>query len=270
MNSDKRLVSELFPRASRYNPEWVLAGVSGASNPLWITEWLTTAMELNPGMKVLDLGCGRAVSSIFLRREFGVQVWAVDLWFSASENMTRIQDAGLEGGVFPVHANARCLPFAPNFFDAVVCVDCFPYFGTDDLYLNYLAGFVKPGGTIGTAGAGLMREIEGSVPEHLRVWWTQDLWCLHSPSWWRWHWERTGIMKIEVADALTDGWKFWLDWLRVIAPENEDEIKTVEADQGSYLGYTRLVGRRNDVKLSEQIVSVPSHYVKKPLFRIEE
>ena len=77
-------------------------------------------------------------------------------------------------------------------------------------------------------------------------------------------------MKIEVADALTDGWKFWLDWLRVIAPENEDEIKTVEADQGSYLGYTRLVGRRNDVKLSEQIVSVPSHYGKKPLFRIEE
>jgi hypothetical protein len=104
MNSDKRLVSELFPRASRYNPEWVLAGVSGASNPLWITEWLTTAMELNPGMKVLDLGCGRAVSSIFLRREFGVQVWVVDLWFSASENMTRIQDAGLE---------AACSRFTP-------------------------------------------------------------------------------------------------------------------------------------------------------------
>jgi cyclopropane fatty-acyl-phospholipid synthase-like methyltransferase len=270
MNSDKRLISERFPCASKYNPEWVLASASGASNALWITEWLTTAMELNPGMKVLDLGCGRAMSSIFLRREFGVQVWAVDLWFSASENMARIRDAGVEGGVFPLHADARCLPFAPNFFDAVVCVDCFPYFGTDDLYLNYLAGFVKPEGMIATAGAGLMREIEGSVPEHLRVWWTQDLWCLHSPNWWRWHWERTGIMKIEVADAMTDGWKFWLDWLRVIAPENEAEIKTVEADQGSYLGYTRLVGRRNDVQLAQQIVSVPSHYMKKPLFRIEE
>jgi hypothetical protein len=33
---------------------------------------------------VLDLGCGRASSSIFLRREFGVQVWAADLWFSAA------------------------------------------------------------------------------------------------------------------------------------------------------------------------------------------
>jgi cyclopropane fatty-acyl-phospholipid synthase-like methyltransferase len=202
MKSDKRLISERFPRASKYNPEWALASASGASNALWITEWLTTAMELNPGMKILDLGCGRAMSSIFLRREFGVQVWAVDLWFSASENMMRIRDAGVEDGVFPLHADARCLPFAPNFFDAVVCVDCFPYFGTDDLYLNYLAGFVKPGGMIATAGAGLMREIEGSVPEHLRAWWTQDLWCLHSANWWRRHWERTGIRRPFQAKAL--------------------------------------------------------------------
>jgi cyclopropane fatty-acyl-phospholipid synthase-like methyltransferase len=37
-------------------------------------------------MRVLDLGCGRAATSIFLRREFGVQVWATDLWTNASEN----------------------------------------------------------------------------------------------------------------------------------------------------------------------------------------
>jgi methylmalonyl-CoA mutase C-terminal domain/subunit len=47
-------------------------------------------------MRVLDIGCGRAVSSIFLRREFGVQVWATDLWFTASENQQRIRDAGME------------------------------------------------------------------------------------------------------------------------------------------------------------------------------
>ena len=113
-------------------------------------------------MRVLDLGCGRAASSIFLRREFGVQVWATDLWFSASENIQRIRDAGVEDGVFPIHADARSLPFAAEFFDAIVCIDSFIYYGTDDLYLNYLARFVKPGGPVGIAGAGLMREIEGS------------------------------------------------------------------------------------------------------------
>ena len=69
---DERLISDRFPRASGYHPEWVLAAVSGGANPLWLTEWLAEALELRPGMRVLDLGCGRALSSIFLRREFGV------------------------------------------------------------------------------------------------------------------------------------------------------------------------------------------------------
>ena len=271
MTSDKRLVSERFPRASQYHPEWVMAGVSGGANSLWMIEWLTTALDLRPGMRVLDLGCGRASSSIFLRREFGVQVWATDLWFSVSENIQRIRDAGVEDGVFPIHADARSLPFAAEFFDAIVSIDSFIYYGTDDLYLNYLARFVKPGGPVGIAGAGLVREIEGSFPEHLREWWTQDLWCLHSAAWWRRHWERTGIMDIELADTMPDGWQRWLDWHRAVAPDNEAEIKALEADRGSYLGYVRLVGRRQgQTQLEDQIVSVPTQYTRKPLLRSEE
>ena len=34
MTSDKRLISDRFPRASGYHPDWVLAGVSGGANPL--------------------------------------------------------------------------------------------------------------------------------------------------------------------------------------------------------------------------------------------
>ncbi len=113
--SDDRFRSPRFPRSSQYHPEWVIAHASnGGANSLWLTEWLTTTMDLRPGMRVLDLGCGRATSSIFLRLEFGVQVCATDLWFSASENNQRIQDAGVADGVFPIHANARSLPFADN------------------------------------------------------------------------------------------------------------------------------------------------------------
>lgn len=268
MTLDKPPFPERFPRSAKYNPEWLLASISGAANPLWMSEWLTSATNLQPGMRVLDLGCGRAMSSIFLRQEFGVQVWATDLWFSASENLQRIRDAGVEDGVFPIHADARSLPFAAEFFDVIVCIDCFPYFGTDDLYLNYLARFVKPGGLVGMAGAGLMREIEGDIPEHLREWWTQDLWGLHSADWWRHHWKRTGIVDIEVSDTMPDGCQVWLDWHRVIAPDNQTEIQALEADQGRYLGYTRLVGRRRDgVALADQIASLPTQYTKKPLLR---
>jgi SAM-dependent methyltransferase len=269
MSVDERLISDRFPRASGYHPEWVLAGVSGAANPLWMTEWLAEALDLRPGMRVLDLGCGRAMSSIFLRREFGVQVWATDLWFNASENFQRIRDAEVADGVFPIHADARSLPFAREFFDAVVSIDSFIYYGTDDLYLNYLARFVKPGGPVGIAGAGLISEMDDPIPTHLREWWAQDLpFCLHSAAWWRRHWGRTGILDVEVADTLSDGWRFWLDWLRLVAPDNATEIRALGADSGRHLGYVRVVGRRRaEAPLYDPVVSIPAQYVKKPLLR---
>jgi SAM-dependent methyltransferase len=261
MPADPRLWSEQFPLASKYHPDWIVASVSGGAHPLWLAEWLTSALDLRPGMRVLDLSCGRAMSSIFLHREFGVQVWATDLWFSAAENHQRIRDAGCAAGVFPIHADARALPFARDYFDAIVCIDGYPYFGTDHFYLNYLAHFVKPDGPIAIAGAGLMREIEGDLPEHLRAWWTPDLWCLHSAQWWRRHWERSGIVTIDLADTMPDGWQRWLDWHHVVAPDNAPEIHALQADQGETLGYLRVIARRRpDAQLADPIVSIPMQY----------
>ena len=265
---DIRFLSERFPRSSAYHPDWILASVSGGANSLRLTEWLTEKLELRAGMRVLDLGCGRAASAIFLTHEFGVQVWATDLWFDPAENLQRIRDAGAEKDVFPIQADARALPFEKEFFDAVVSIDSFVYYGTDDHYLNYLARFVKPGGAIGIAGAGLMQEIEGAVPGHLTKWWEPGIWCLHSAEWWKRHWERTGIVTVEVADAMPEGWKEWLEWQRAICPDNITEIEAVEADMGRYLGYVRVIGRRRgDAKMDEPIVSMPFQYTRAPLLR---
>lgn len=262
------MTDERFPRSARYHPEWIAAGVSGGANPLWLTEWLGDALSLTPGMRVLDLGCGRAMSSIFLHREYGVQVWATDLWFDASENLQRIRDAGVDAGVFPIHADARALPFATEFFDAIVSIDAMPYFGTDETFLGYLARFVKPGGTIAYAGAGLVQEFEGDVPEHLREWWEPPMWSLHAPAWWRCHWERTGIVNVERADTMPDGWQSWLAWHRTIAPDNHVEIAAIAADGGRYMGYGRVVARRLlDAHLDAPIVSVPTTYITAPLLR---
>ena len=270
MTPDDPLLNNRFPRASVYHPDWVIASASGGANSLWLTEWLASELELQSGMNVLDLGCGRAASSIFLAREFDVRVWATDLWFSASDNLRRIFDAGLGKNVYPIHADARSLPFAMDFFDAIVSIDSFPYYGTDDHYLNYLARFVKPGGMVAIAGAGLMHEIEGALPDHLQSWWTGEpaMWCLHSPAWWRRHWERTGIVDVELADTMPEGWKRWIEWHKVVAPDNQIEIRALELDRGRCLGYLRIVARRrSDVRLEDPIVSVPSKYEQKPLLR---
>ena len=264
---DKRFINQQFPRSSAYHPEWVLAGVSGGANPLWMTEWLAESMQLKPGMRVLDLGCGRALSSIFLHREFGVQVWATDLWFNVTENYQRIRDANAADGVFPIYADARSLPFAAEFFDAIVSIDSFIYYGTDDRYLNYVAGLLKPGGKIGIVGAGLVREFEGRLPDHLREWWTPGLWCFHSADWWRNHWARTGLIEVSSADTMSDGWQLWLDWHKAVAPDNVTEIQALEADRGNHLGYVRVVGTRTDLPVEEPIESIPPQYTKRTMLR---
>lgn len=242
MSSDSWLASR-FPRSSRYSFAWQAENSFGG-NPIWLAEWLCEALPLEPGMRVLDLGCGRAKSSVFLAQEFGVQVTAVDLLITATENWQRIRHAGLADKILPLQGDARALPFAADYFDAIVSLDAYFYFGADDLYLNYLANFLRPGGWLGIAGAGLMQEITGDVPEHLQPNWDQGNWCLHSAPWWRRLWERTGIVEVTTSDSMPDGWQVWLAWHRRAHPDNRVEIESLEFDAGRYLGYTRTVAQR--------------------------
>ncbi len=259
MNIDKERMAELLKNdryllSAKYDPEWVLQGWMGP-NVLWLTEWLCEKMEFKQGMRVLDMGCGKALSSVFLAREFGVEVWANDLWIPAAENWQRIKEAGLEKRVFPIHAEAHALPYAEEFFDAIVSLDSYQYYGTDDLYLGYFRKFVKPGGQIGIVVPGLMQDFDGPVPEHLMrkrsdggVFWQPDCWCFHTAAWWRRHWEKTGLVDVAVADVQPDGWRDWLQYEKacneagtLLFPSEEE---TLEVDGGEYLGFVRLVARR--------------------------
>jgi SAM-dependent methyltransferase len=243
------LENEQFPRSNRYALQWTIENQMGM-NPLWLTEWVCEELALQPEMRVLDLGCGKGLSSIFLAREYGVQVWAVDLWIKPTENFERICQAGFERLVYPIQADARSLPFAEAYFDLVLCTDAYIYFGTDDLYLDYMHHFLKPGGWIGISVPGFMRELEGQLPEHILPFWAQECWTWHTIDWWRWHWERTGLVDVKCVDTLPQGWALWLKWKQArqaagdASPSLDSDIQVLEADQGRYMGFIRLVAQR--------------------------
>lgn len=224
-----------FPRSSTYDPAWIVENEMGP-NALWLTEWLCEAMDLRPGMRMLDLGCGKALSSIFLAREFGAQVWATDLWISPTENAERIRAADLEDRVFPIHADARNLPFADGFFDAIVSIDAFEYFGTDALYLPSLIQHLNPGRQIGIVNAGVRREFD-ALPEE----WPSDFCTFHTPEWWRRHWSVSRCVEVEAADHMPGGRELWLRWNRAIG-DVDDAYLTSAA--GEDLGFNRVVARR--------------------------
>ena len=185
--------------------------------------------------------------------------------------MERIRDAGVEDGVFPIHADARSLPFAAGFFDAIVSIDSFFYYGTDDLYLNYLARFVKPGGPIGIAGAGLMQEIDGAVPDHLRDWWTPGLSgaSIRRPggagignaraSW-------TSNWPTPCPTAGNSGWTGTEPSLPTTQQKSRRSRPIADATSATFASSAAADG---DAQLGEHIVSVPTEYARKPLLRGE-
>src|SRR5438128_50823 len=116
-NAAEKAQKVFFPLSDQYDKNWIKRNSLG-ENVLFNLESLAEVMEFKEGMRVLDLGCGRAVSAIFLAKEFGVQVWAVDHYVPSNENYKRIKEMECENLVFPLKLNARELPFATEFFDA--------------------------------------------------------------------------------------------------------------------------------------------------------
>ena len=79
-------------------PECIRENCMGP-NPLPMLEELLSAAPLPPGARVLDLGCGRGITSMYLAKAWGAQVFALDLWIQPGENYARIREMGLEASV---------------------------------------------------------------------------------------------------------------------------------------------------------------------------
>lgn len=241
-----RLKLDHYPRSQGYDPAWVVDNNMGP-NPLWLMESLTNVLVPEGRERVLDLGAGKALTSIFLAKEFDADVVAADLWVDPTENQRRVLEAGVERSVLPLRVEAHDMPFADESFDTILSVDAFHYFGTDDLYLSSCVRLLRPGGRIGIVVPGLVDELE-VVPVHLRPYWSPDIWSFHSPGWWRRHWERSGLVEIERADLLPNGWAEWRLWLEVCleigADTDPSEVGLVREDAGRNLGFTRIVARK--------------------------
>lgn len=206
-----------YPRVEKYDGSWI-AEHWMRPHPLWLLEKLCEHLDLKPGMKVLDMGCGKGLTSVFLAREFGVTVFANDLWISPTENLRRFEAAGVTDRVFPIHAEAHALPYAEGFFDAAISIDSYQYFGADELYFPCtFSKLVRPGGQLGIVVPGLTREFDKGYPETLKELWAGELFSFHSSMWWRRLWEKTGLAEITACYDMADPkeiWRPWATWSR--------------------------------------------------------
>jgi len=239
---------ERYPLTSRYDPRWVIALEMGP-HPLWQLEDILPALAIEPGSRVLDLGCGRGATSVFLVRECGVAVTACDLWVSVEELADVFRRAGVERSVTAVNADVRRLPFADDEFDAIVSIDAFEYFGTDVHLLPALLRVLKSGGAIGMTTPGLEPDpYEADVPDAVWSLWGHEVAAWHTPAWWRRHWELSGLLDRIEAAWLPDGRENWIRWAKAVqsacGKREEGVLELLASETGAQMGFVSVTARK--------------------------
>jgi cyclopropane-fatty-acyl-phospholipid synthase len=110
---------------------------------------VATKLDLKPGMRVLDVGCGWGSFAIHVARHYGVHVTGVTLSPPQAELARRkVAEAGLDDEVDIRVADYRQLP--PSSFDAIASIGMAEHVGDSqiDVYARSLFDLLRPGGLV--------------------------------------------------------------------------------------------------------------------------
>ncbi len=230
-----------FDVTGKYDKTFIQENMMGP-NSIIILEELTGKIPLKKGMRVLDLGCGNGLTSIFLAKEYGVKVFALDLWISATDNYSRFRELGLEDLIVPIHADAHSMPFSDKYFDVVISVDAYHYFGNNDTFFNEkIQPLLKSNGIFAAAFPGMKYEVHDNVPDEMNRYWNEEALSMwHSAEWWRPKFQKNlNNLKIWEMTCFKQAWD---DWLSTDNPYAKEDRKMIRADNGRYMNIIGVTG----------------------------
>lgn len=216
-------------------------------NPIKITEELMENCLIKKGGTVCDLGSGQGITSIFLAKEYGYKVYAADLWSEPCENRKFFEEEGLtEEQIVPVKTDATDMPFEKEYFDGVVSVDSYNYFGRDESYLDEkLLPYIKKGGYLYVAVTGMVKDLHDDLPEELLLSWTpEQLEYMRSADYWKGIFEKSKDSELIELRLMECNDEAWEDWLK---QENEyavNDRKSMEKGAGKYFCCIKAVIRK--------------------------
>ena len=235
-----------YPKSEKYMGNDYMKYIMGP-NPLKLCEELLAEHRIPAGARVMDLGSGEGLTSAFLAKEYGFTVYAADLWSEPESHYPLFEQFGLSREqCIPVKADANDLPFEREFFDSVVCVDSYNYFGRDPAYLDEkLLPFVKSGGWIYAAVTGMKQDCHDNIPEVLlRSWNAEQLDYIHDAQWWRNMVSQSRDCEVVSVHEMQSNAEVWADWLR---QDNEYAVGDRAAmDHGGldYMNFVAIVLRK--------------------------
>ena len=239
--------SQSFPKASSFDTALVRSKIMGP-NPLKLCEELLCDASIPCGARVCDLGSGTGITSALLAREYGFDTYAVDLWSDPVENRAFFDSLGIpRNTIRPVKADAsQGLPFEHDYFDAVVSIDSYNYYGRDPHYLGErLLPYVKQGGMLYLSIPGMVRDCHENLPDCLLTSWTpEQLDYMHDIAWWRAMIEPTADVEIVSMRPMLCTDEAWGDWLACDNEYAAGDRAAVEAGALEHLNTIAIVLRK--------------------------
>lgn len=212
----RRIDRSRYPEVDSYSWDDVYGhGDAMAPGGLYLAAKMAASLDLKTGDTVLDLACGRGDTSIYLVREFGARVLAVDLRISATTLGDKFRAHGCHDQIVPVQLDAnRDLPFAEDWFDAIFCMQAFHSFGGSVEFVRYLLLHLREGGRLCIGGSCFSDECSPeALPDVYRQSddWDTEYSRYHSPPWWRELFKRCELVDVLECNELEDGLVMWED-----------------------------------------------------------
>ena len=186
---------------------------------LYLATHMLRTLRLKPHDLVLDLGCGKGATSVFMAKHYGIRVVALDLWTSAEYLNETFHAQGVAEHTCAIQMDAtEPLPFPENHFNAMFCMNSFNFYGGSVAYLKHLLRYLKPGGQLCIGSEVLSaeftdRQMENpphvyafKLPppnEHVDVF-HDDFVKQHTPNWWRDLFQSSGLLTVEHCRELED------------------------------------------------------------------
>lgn len=233
-----------YPKSNKYVNYY--AKIMGP-NPLKLLEELMGGVNIKEGSVVGDLGSGEGLTSIFLAKEYNLRVYALDLWSNPSDNQKFFKEAGLnEEQITAVKCDATDIKFEKEFFDHIISVDSYNYFGRDPHYLDdKLLPFIKKGGLVLAIIPGVKYDIHQNIPEELLLSWNKEqLEYMQDIKYWTniiSQSKDAEIISISQAEINQEAWD---DWLKQDNEYARNDRKSINAGAIKYLNFIKIVLRK--------------------------
>jgi SAM-dependent methyltransferase len=218
-------------------------------NAIRQSEELASHFTITKDMRILDLGCGMGLSSLYLVQEYGADVFSTDLMADPTENHERFQSLGVADKIVPMILNAtQPLPFAKRYFDVIFSVGAYNMFGDNEEMLPKLVPFVKKGGYIAVAFPGLKYDFGNNVPPEMQPFWNVPdvARCVRGIEWWKDLFSKAeGIEIVNISEmACHDlAWKEYLASLDPCVEDNKWDLDMMFAEDGKYYNTIQLIAK---------------------------